>query len=51
MKKTTHTPIRLWAVLLWLLLWQVASMRLNLPVLLPSPAEALQSLAAMALTV
>ena len=50
MKKTTHTPIRLWAVLLWLLLWQVASMRLNLPVLLPSPAEALQSLAAMALT-
>lgn len=50
MKKTTHTPIRLWAVLLWLLLWQVASTRLNLPVLLPSPAEALQSLAAMALT-
>ena len=37
MKKTTHTPIRLWAVLLWLLLWQVASIRLNLPVLLPSP--------------
>ena len=50
MKKTTHAPIRLWAVLLWLLLWQGASMRLNLPILLPSPMEALQNLAAMALT-
>ncbi len=50
MKKTTHTPIRFWAVLLWLLLWQGFSMRLDLPVLLPSPLEALQSLGAMALT-
>ena len=50
MKKPTHNSIRLWAVLLWLALWQAASMRLNLPVLLPSPLEALHSLAAMALT-
>ena len=39
MKKPTHNSIRLWAVLLWLALWQAASMRLNLPVLLPSEPE------------
>ena len=50
MKKSTHNSIKLWAVALWLVLWQAASMRLNLPVLLPSPLEALQSLAAMSMT-
>ena len=50
MKKPTHNSIKLWAVALWLVLWQGASMRLNLPVLLPSPLDALRSLAAMAVT-
>ena len=50
MKKPTHNSIKLWAVAMWLVLWQAASMRLNLPILLPSPLAALQSLAAMAVT-
>ena len=50
MKKPTHNSIKLWAVALWLVLWQAASMRLNLPVLLPSPLNALQCLADMAVT-
>ena len=50
MKKPTHNSIKLWAVALWLVLWQAGSMRLNLPILLPSPLAALQSLAAMAVT-
>ncbi len=50
MKNPTHNSIKLWAVLLWLALWQIASMLLNVKVLLPSPLEALQSLAGMVLT-
>ena len=50
MKKPSHNSIKLWAVALWLVLWQAASMRLNLPILLPSPLDALRSLAAMAVT-
>lgn len=39
---------RIWlscaAVLLWLILWQVAAWAVNLPLLLPSPADVLRRL-------
>ena len=55
MKKTTHNSIKLWAVLVWLLVWQGGSMLLarKIPLahlLLPSPVSALESLAEMAAT-
>lgn len=34
-------PVRLWAVLVWLAVWQGGSMALRLPLLLPSPLDAL----------
>ena len=55
MKKTAHNSIKLWAVLVWLLIWQGGSMLLdrNLPnahLLLPSPLSALESLLQLAAT-
>lgn len=42
--------LRPWAVLFWLLVWQGASMALNLPILLPSPLAALERLGELAVT-
>ena len=55
MKKTTHNSIKLWAVVVWLLVWQGGSMFLqsrlvHASLLLPSPLEALESLFQMART-
>lgn len=53
-KKTMKNRIRLWAVLFWLLVWQLAAMalerKLGLDLLLPSPVAALLRLGEMALT-
>lgn len=43
-----HTRIRLWAVIVWLILWQVGSMVLDTAILLPSPLSALGSLLRLA---
>ena len=43
-----HNSIRLWAVLVWLLLWQLGSMALGYALLLPSPLAALKCLLEMA---
>lgn len=45
-----RNPIRPWAVAVWLLLWQVASMALGQELLLPSPLAALRRLGELALT-
>lgn len=50
MKKTAHNSIKLWAVLVWLLLWQGSSMLLGLEILLPSPLSALRCLLQLAAT-
>lgn len=55
MKRSAHNSIRPWAVLLWLALWQLASMALRARVphgelLLPSPLAALRCLGSMAVT-
>ena len=42
--------IRLWAVLVWLAVWQVASMAVGLDILLVSPLRVLQRLGQLALT-
>lgn len=42
--------LRPWAVAVWLLVWQAGSMALDLPILLPSPAEALLRLGELACT-
>ena len=43
-----HNSIRLWAVLVWLLLWQLGSMALGYALLLPSPLASLKCLLEMA---
>ena len=50
MKKTAHNSIKLWAVLVWLLLWQGGSMALDESLLLPSPLTALVCLGRLAVT-
>lgn len=45
-----RNPIRPWAVAVWLLVWQVASMALGQELLLPSPLAALRRLGELALT-
>ena len=55
MKKTAHNSIKLWAVLVWLLVWQGGSMLLawklpNAHLLLPSPLSALRCLLGLAVT-
>lgn len=55
MKEPTHNSIRLWAVAVWLLVWQGGSMLLarklpNAHLLLPSPLSALRCLGEMACT-
>ena len=53
-KKNANTRIRLWAVLFWLLVWQLAAMALDrqlaVNLLLPSPVSAMLRLGEMALT-
>ena len=53
-KKNANNRIRLWAVLFWLLVWQLAAMALDrqlaVNLLLPSPVSALLRLGEMALT-
>ena len=53
-KKNANNRIRLWAVLFWLLVWQLAAMaldrQLTVNLLLPSPVSALLRLGEMALT-
>ncbi len=44
------TGVRLWAVAVWLLVWQGASMALGQALLLPSPLSALRRLCELALT-
>lgn len=43
-------PIRLWAVLFWLAVWQIGAMALGQPLLLPSPWAALVRLGELAVT-
>ena len=50
MKNTAHNSIKLWAVLVWLLLWQGGSMLLGIEILLPSPLSALRCLLQLAAT-
>lgn len=54
-RKTVHNQIKLWAVVFWLLVWQIASMvldhTLDVNLLLPSPVSALLRLGELALTV
>lgn len=49
-KKPAQNRIRLWAIVFWLVVWQIGSMALNLPLLLPSPLAALLRLGELALT-
>lgn len=53
-RKTVHNQIKLWAVVFWLLVWQIASMvldhTLDVNLLLPSPVSALLRLGELALT-
>ena len=48
MKKTRS--IRLWAVLFWLLLWQLGSMALDQEILLVSPLQVLLRLGQLLMT-
>lgn len=50
MNKKHTSPVRLWAVLFWLAIWQLASMKLNQRILLVSPAEVLLCLAGLVKT-
>ena len=50
MKKPAHNSIRLWAVAVWLLVWQLGSMVLGQALLLPSPLSALRCLLGLAVT-
>lgn len=50
MKPAPKNRIRLWAVLVWLALWQVGSLLLGESLLLPSPLAALARLAELAVT-
>lgn len=53
-KRPAHNQIKLWAVVFWLLVWQIASMALDraldVNLLLPSPISALLRLGELALT-
>jgi NitT/TauT family transport system permease protein len=46
---TSVNRISLWAVLFWLLVWQIAAMAMDQPLLLVSPLETLQRLATLVL--
>lgn len=47
MKRKDSDKIKIWALCFWLLVWQLASMALSQPILLPSPLAALKALFAM----
>lgn len=50
MKRKEKHEIRLWAVLFWIAVWQLASMRLDSDILLVSPFRVLCRLGELALT-
>lgn len=49
-KQKSPVSLKLWAVLLWLIIWQLASWKLNQPILLVSPVTVLERLFELSLT-